>query len=101
MKGAIIDSSAARLSVLHSYPAPSSRRDVINMLSDVTGKEYRVFQSKRDAVVKTIAVGQYYFSQPTGNVSNVHNMLHNTVYPRRGEQINLSNIVTSVYLYWY
>lgn len=57
--GLIIDSSEERLSVLKKYGHPINKKDVIDMLSDQTGKNYRVFQeSGNEDYVKTIAVGK-------------------------------------------
>ncbi|XP_077302142.1 C45 family peptidase tan [Arctopsyche grandis] len=56
--GLIIDSSEERLDVLKKYGHPINKKGVIEMLSDQTGKNYRVFQeSGPEDYVKTIAVG--------------------------------------------
>ncbi|XP_029055558.1 acyl-coenzyme A:6-aminopenicillanic-acid-acyltransferase 40 kDa form isoform X2 [Osmia bicornis bicornis] len=58
VKGLIIDSSVRRMDTICKYPPPKSRQDVINILSDQTDNEYRVYQEiKKDDYVKTIATG--------------------------------------------
>lgn len=45
------------------HPSPKSRQDVINILSDQTGDQYRVYQEiKQDDYVKTIATGTFLYS---------------------------------------
>lgn len=56
----MIESSETRMCTLKSYPKPLTKRDVIQMLGDQSGKKYRVFQDiGPEDVVKTIAVGMY------------------------------------------
>ena len=57
--GVIIDSSIHRMAAIQKHPAPKNRQDIINMLSDQTDNEYRVFQEfGEEDYVKTIAVGE-------------------------------------------
>ncbi|XP_017884388.1 uncharacterized protein LOC108627587 [Ceratina calcarata] len=56
--GLIIDSSVKRMEAICKHPPAKSRQDVINMLSDQTGEDYRVYQEKdENDPVKTIATG--------------------------------------------
>ncbi|XP_043248555.1 uncharacterized protein LOC122395212 [Colletes gigas] len=56
--GLIIDSSVKRMETIRNHPPPKSRQDVVNILSDQTDDEYRVYQEiKKDDRVKTIATG--------------------------------------------
>nr|XP_021194703.2 uncharacterized protein LOC110379374 isoform X1 [Helicoverpa armigera] len=66
--GRIIDSSVARLRVIHSYPAPRSRSDVANMLSDTTDPEFKVFQEHPEDVIKTIAAGIFDLDKRTWSI---------------------------------
>lgn len=63
--GEIIDSSEDRMAAICRHPAPKNRQDILNVLSDQTGKGYRVYQEiKEDDYVKTIATGKFYFIGP-------------------------------------
>lgn len=54
----MINSSEARMKALKCHQKYHCRKDVITMLSDQTGTEYRVFQEfGSDDIIKTIAVG--------------------------------------------
>lgn len=55
--GSIIDSSTARHEVFDRLGKPKSKADVVNMLSDRSGKVHQVFRDGEDHV-KTIAVGK-------------------------------------------
>ncbi|CAL7943972.1 unnamed protein product [Xylocopa violacea] len=56
--GLIINSSIRRMETICKHPPPKCRHDVINILSDQTDNEYRVYQEiKEDDLVKTIATG--------------------------------------------
>lgn len=58
VEGVIIDSSIKRMEAICRHPPAKSRQDVINILSDQTDDEYRVYQEiKKDDYVKTIATG--------------------------------------------
>ncbi|KAL0851846.1 hypothetical protein ABMA28_000145 [Loxostege sticticalis] len=66
--GPIIDSSAARLEIIHSYPPPKSRKHIQDILSDQTGKEFTVFQTKPEAIIKTIAAGVFDLDKRTWSI---------------------------------
>ncbi|XP_034942911.1 uncharacterized protein tan [Chelonus insularis] len=54
----IIPSSEHRMAAILEHPKPRTRREVIDILSDQTGKEFRVYQEfGDDDYVKTIATG--------------------------------------------
>lgn len=56
--GLIINSSVKRGAAICRHPAPKSRQEVLDILSDQTDDEYRVYQEiKKDDFVKTIATG--------------------------------------------
>jgi hypothetical protein len=57
--GGIMLSSDHRHATMNSFPRPSSRGDVINMLGDQSDKEYPIFhESGDDDYAKTVAVGK-------------------------------------------
>ncbi|KAM3956888.1 LOW QUALITY PROTEIN: C45 family peptidase tan [Aphomia sociella] len=66
--GPIIDSSEYRLKVIHKYRPPQSRREVMNILSDSTGKAFQVFQEKPDSIIKTIAAGIFDLDKRTWSI---------------------------------
>lgn len=49
------ESSIARTNTLNSYPKPTSKGDVVVMLSDITNNKYPVFNDH--GYVRTLAVG--------------------------------------------
>lgn len=54
----MLDSSEARMTALKAHKQPHDRKDIINMLSDQTGKKYRVFQDFGPGdTIKTLAAG--------------------------------------------
>lgn len=56
--GVIIDSSVKRMKAICNHPPAKSRQEVIEILSDQTDDQYRVYQEmKPDDYVKTIATG--------------------------------------------
>lgn len=56
--GVIIPSSDHRMTAILRHPKPKTRREIIDILSDQTGTEYRVYQEfGPDDYVKTIATG--------------------------------------------
>ncbi|KYM93584.1 hypothetical protein ALC62_15942, partial [Cyphomyrmex costatus] len=58
VKGNIIQSSIRRMKTISKYPPVESHQDVINILSDRTGEDYRIYQGfDKDDEVKTIATG--------------------------------------------
>ena len=58
--GVIIDSSNHRMEAIKKHPSPKNRQDVINILSDQTDNDYRLFQEfGPEDYVKTIAVGEH------------------------------------------
>ncbi|XP_070515238.1 beta-alanyl-dopamine/carcinine hydrolase isoform X2 [Cardiocondyla obscurior] len=59
VKGRIIDSSIGRMEAVLNHPPVQCRQDVINVLSDQTGKDYRIYQEfgRNDDEIKTIATG--------------------------------------------
>lgn len=58
VEGLIIDSSIRRMAAICKHPNAKTRQDVINILSDQTDDEYRVYQEiNKDDRVKTIATG--------------------------------------------
>lgn len=58
--GLIVDSSIKRMATICNHPPAKCRQDVINILSDQTGDDYRVYQEKdKDDPVKTIATGRF------------------------------------------
>lgn len=55
----MLDSSEARMTALKAHKQPHDRKDIINMLSDQTGKKYRVFQDFGPGdTIKTLAAGK-------------------------------------------
>ncbi|CAB3226495.1 unnamed protein product [Arctia plantaginis] len=56
VKGDIIQSSLARMKAIQEYSKPQTRKDVAEMLSDTSGKDYKVFQ-EGIAPIMTIAAG--------------------------------------------
>ncbi|XP_011549615.3 isopenicillin-N N-acyltransferase isoform X1 [Plutella xylostella] len=63
VRGPIIDSSVARLSMIHGHAKPTSKGDVENIISDISGKEFRVFEDRKTAQVKTICAGIFDLDQ--------------------------------------
>lgn len=62
--GVIIDSSTHRMEAIQKHGPPKNSQDVINILSDQTDNEYRVFQEfGPQDYVKTIAVGRYHLKK--------------------------------------
>lgn len=58
--GLIVDSSIKRMAAICNHPPAKCRQDVINILSDQTDDDYRVYQEKdKDDPVKTIATGRF------------------------------------------
>ncbi|XP_044014646.1 uncharacterized protein LOC122856846 isoform X2 [Aphidius gifuensis] len=56
--GVIIPSSEHRMAAIQRHPAPKTRSEIVNILSDQTDNEYRVYQEfGPDDYVKTIATG--------------------------------------------
>ncbi|XP_026741591.1 uncharacterized protein LOC113503716 isoform X2 [Trichoplusia ni] len=66
--GSIIDSSAARLRVIHSYPTPRTRADIAEILSDTSDAEFKLFQEQPDDVIKTIAAGIFDLDKRTWSI---------------------------------
>jgi len=58
-EGSIIQSSIRRMEAISKHPPVKCRQDVIDILSDQTGKDYRVYQEfgRDDDEIKTIATG--------------------------------------------
>ncbi|XP_018327238.1 uncharacterized protein LOC108738347 [Agrilus planipennis] len=68
-QGLMQDSSISRLEAFGKYSAPKTKRDVINMLGDQSGSQYKVFQeSGPQDIVKTIAVGIFDCIEKTWSV---------------------------------
>lgn len=58
VEGMIIQSSIRRMKAISKHPPAECRQDVINILSDQTDDEFRVYQEIRsDDRIKTIATG--------------------------------------------
>ncbi|XP_017753141.1 PREDICTED: uncharacterized protein LOC108545855 isoform X2 [Eufriesea mexicana] len=58
VEGLIINSSVKRMATISNYPPAKTRQDVLDILSDQTDDEYRVYQeNNKDDRVKTIATG--------------------------------------------
>lgn len=58
VKGLIIQSSIKRMKAISKHPPPKCHQDVIDILSDQTDDEFRVYQEiNSDDRVKTIATG--------------------------------------------
>lgn len=58
VEGRIIDSSVSRMEAISKHPPVECRQDVIDILSDQTGKDYRIYQQfGNDNEIKTIATG--------------------------------------------
>ncbi|XP_031828088.1 C45 family peptidase tan [Nomia melanderi] len=69
VEGLIIDSSIHRMEAICKHPSPKSRQDVIDILSDQTGDQYRVYQEiKQDDYVKTIATGIFDCTERTWSI---------------------------------
>lgn len=61
VEGLIIDSSIHRMEAIGRHPPPKNAREVIEVLSDQTDNDYRVYQDIRpEDFVKTIATGIKY-----------------------------------------
>lgn len=59
--GDMIKSSDERMESLKNHGKPLKKKDVVNMLSDQTGENHKVFmETGPDDYVKTIAVGAFY-----------------------------------------
>ncbi|KYQ50292.1 Acyl-coenzyme A:6-aminopenicillanic-acid-acyltransferase 40 kDa form [Trachymyrmex zeteki] len=57
-KGRIIQSSIRRMEMISKHPPVECREDVINVLSDQTGEDYRIYHDfGKDDEIKTIATG--------------------------------------------
>lgn len=62
VEGRIIRSSVKRMAAICKYPPVESRQDVIDILSDQTDDEFRVFQEiDCNNLVKTLATGAFRF----------------------------------------
>jgi hypothetical protein len=58
-EGLIIDSSIHRMQAINRHSPPKTREEVIEILSDQTDDDFRVYQDIRpDDYVKTIATGK-------------------------------------------
>ncbi|XP_001599569.1 uncharacterized protein LOC100114612 [Nasonia vitripennis] len=58
VEGLIIDSSIHRMAAINRHPPPKTRQEVIDILSDQTDDDFRVYQDIRpEDFVKTIATG--------------------------------------------
>ncbi|KOC61454.1 Acyl-coenzyme A:6-aminopenicillanic-acid-acyltransferase 40 kDa form [Habropoda laboriosa] len=58
VEGLIVDSSEKRMNAICNHPPAKSRQDVLNILSDQTDDQYRVYQEiNKEDRVKTIATG--------------------------------------------
>ncbi|KAJ8736742.1 hypothetical protein PYW07_000013 [Mythimna separata] len=66
--GPIIDSSVERLQVIHGYPKPRDRSDLAQILSDTTGKNFRVFADRPDDIIMTIAAGIFDLDKRTWSI---------------------------------
>ncbi|CAG9558673.1 unnamed protein product [Danaus chrysippus] len=66
--GPIIDSSTARLKAIHAHPPPENGKDLKNILSDVSGQDFQVFQEKKDSIIKTIAAGLFELDKMTWSI---------------------------------
>lgn len=55
--GMIIDSSIERMNTFCSYEKPLTKLDLLKMLGDQSGKNYKVFRDSNEQCVQTIAVG--------------------------------------------
>ncbi|KAH9638355.1 hypothetical protein HF086_006535 [Spodoptera exigua] len=66
--GRIIDSSVARLRVIHSYPKPHTRKELAEILSDTSDKEFRLFQDHPDDIIMTIAAGIFDLDKRTWSI---------------------------------
>ncbi|KAJ8738068.1 hypothetical protein PYW08_000663 [Mythimna loreyi] len=66
--GSIIDSSVERLAVIHSYPKPHDRADLAEIISDTSGKNYRVFANRPDDIIMTIAAGIFDLDKRTWSI---------------------------------
>nr|XP_013189462.1 unnamed protein product [Amyelois transitella] len=66
--GLIIDSSEYRLKKIHSHAPPQTRRDVEDILSDSSGKDFNVFQERPESVIKTIAAGIFDLDKKTWSI---------------------------------
>ncbi|XP_043463208.1 uncharacterized protein LOC122499143 isoform X2 [Leptopilina heterotoma] len=69
VEGVIIDSSIHRMAAIQKHSPPKNYQDVINILSDQTDNEYRVFQEfGPQDYVKTIAVGIFNCIEKTWSI---------------------------------
>lgn len=60
VEGMIITSSIRRMQAICKHPPAKNRQDVIDILSDQTDDEFRVYQEiKSDDRIKTIATGMF------------------------------------------
>ncbi|XP_022833266.1 uncharacterized protein LOC111361122 isoform X1 [Spodoptera litura] len=66
--GRIIDSSVARLRVIHSYPKPQTRKELAEIISDTSDKEFRLFQDHPDDIIMTIAAGIFDLDKRTWSI---------------------------------
>lgn len=59
VEGKIIQSSISRMEAISKHPSVKCRQDVIDILSDQTSKDYRVYRdfSSDDVEIQTIATG--------------------------------------------
>lgn len=61
VKGLIIESSIHRMEAICKHPPPKCLQDVLEILSDQTDSEYRVYQDiNPDDYIKTIATGKFF-----------------------------------------
>lgn len=64
VNGLIIESSIRRMKAISKHPPVKCRQDVIDVLSDQTDDQFRVYQEiDRDDYIKTIATGMSYVDQ--------------------------------------
>ncbi|GBP87596.1 hypothetical protein EVAR_99651_1 [Eumeta japonica] len=68
VRGPIILSSLARLKTIHSYATPTARAQIAKILSDTSGPDYRVFESRKNRRVLTIAAGIFDLESRTWSV---------------------------------
>lgn len=60
VEGMIIQSSVRRMAAISKYPPVECRQDVIDILSDQTDDEFRVYQEiDRNDYIKTLATGTF------------------------------------------
>ena len=66
VEGLIIDSSVKRMQAIERNLPPKNVDDVIEMLSDQTNDDFRVYQEiGPDDIVKTVATGMDFFCSNT------------------------------------